>query len=111
MALCLQLGHSTLVLLNHFCCKCIVEEWQDVQLEDLKQSLARYRESNSDPTRTTAFLEQDKRLESAGTQDMHEDIEEEVTWDPQKGKWIFYSHAPDSSARVPESVLTKGDMP
>ncbi|KAF5695498.1 hypothetical protein FGLOB1_14014 [Fusarium globosum] len=119
MALCLQMGHPTIVLPNQFCWECIIEEWREI-----KKSQDTKEDTPSSPGSESPEQTESRSLEEAILQDFaasalvssntelsnHYEDTTELLWNSDLKKWTSTSRKPVPSTQVPDLTSSKEDM-
>ncbi|CVL03295.1 uncharacterized protein FPRN_00027 [Fusarium proliferatum] len=111
MALCLQMGHPTIVLSNQFCWECCIEKWREINSDRLRKSQV----SGSQPESGSPeeAISQDDAVgavvaPNAKLWGQCEDTTE-LLWDSELKEWTSASCIPVPSTQVSDLTISKDD--
>ncbi|KAG4268154.1 hypothetical protein FPRO04_12652 [Fusarium proliferatum] len=111
MALCLQMGHPTIVLSNQFCWECCIEKWREINSDRLRKSQV----SGSQPESGSPeeAISQDDAVGAVVAPNAKlwgrcEDTTE-LLWDSELKEWTSSSCIPVPSTQVSDLTISKDD--
>ncbi|EGU83042.1 hypothetical protein FOPG_16051 [Fusarium oxysporum f. sp. conglutinans race 2 54008] len=127
MALCLQMGHPTIVLPNRFCWECSIEKWREIKSDRLRVSQATREDGPSSPA--LSLPESPTQPESGSPEEASSladaasavvasnadisgqcDNTTELLWNSELNEWTFTSHIPVPSTQVSNLTISKEDV-
>ncbi|KAF5969581.1 hypothetical protein FBULB1_10155 [Fusarium bulbicola] len=103
MALCLQMGHPTIVLSNRFCWECSIEKWREINSDRHRKC------QDSEPQPESGSPDEAISQDAAAGAGECEDTTE-LLWDPQLSEWTFTSRVPVPYTQVSDLTISKKDV-